>query len=305
MPDQQLDIVTGAFSYTGKYIARRLLDLGHEVRTLTEHPDRPSPFDQPITTAPYSFEDPDRLVESLRGARVLYNTYWIRFPHGDMTFQRAVGNSEILFEAAKRAGIQRVVHVSVTNPDEESPLPYFRGKGLVERALKESGLSYAIIRPAILFAPEDILINNIAWLLRRYPVFAIPGSGEYRMQPICAEEHARLAVDAGQKRENVVLDAIGPETFTFEELVRCIADAVGSRARIVHAPAELALTLATVASWLVKDVMLTRDELDGLMADLLVTDSQPLGTKCLSDWLREHADRVGARYASELNRHYR
>ncbi len=305
MADQQLDVVTGAFSYTGKYIARRLLDIGRQVKTLTGHPDRPSPFDPPIATAPYSFEDPDKLVESLRGARVLYNTYWIRFPHGDMTFERAIENSEILFEAAKQAGVQRVAHISVTNPDEESPLPYFRGKGLVERALKESGLSYAIIRPAILFAPEDILINNIAWLLRRYPVFAIPGSGEYRMQPICAEEHAGLAVNAGQEEDNVVLDAIGPETFTFEELVRGIADAVGSRARIVHAPAGLALTLATVASWLVKDVMLTRDELDGLMADLLVTDSQPLGTKRLSDWLREHADRVGARYASELNRHYR
>jgi NADH dehydrogenase len=219
-----------------------------------------------------------------------------------MTFQRAVGNSEILFEAAKRAGIQRVVHVSVTNPDEESPLPYFRGKGLVERALKESGLSYAIIRPAILFAPEDILINNIAWTLRRLPAFGVFGDGEYRLQPIYVDDFARLALEQGASRENCIVDAIGPETFTYRELARTIGEIIGRPCPIVSVPPRLGQLVGWVLGKLMRDVMITGEEIDGLMADLLHTESLPAGDTRLSSWAREHRETLGLRYASELGR---
>jgi len=305
MEYRQLHVVTGAFGYTGKYITRRLLDIGHRVRTLTGHPDRPNRFGHRVSVAPYSFDDPGKLVESLRGAAALYNTYWIRFPYGQMTYEKAVENSDILFKAAKEAGVGRLVHISITNADETSHLPYFKGKGVLEKTLAGSGLSYAIIRPTVIFGPEDILINNIAWILRRFPLFPIPGSGDYRLQPIFVQDVGEIAVRAAQQDENMVLDAAGPDTYTFAEMVHHIADAVGSRTKIIGLPPGLALALSRVIGALVKDVVLTRDEVDGLMANLLVTDSSPTGTTRLSEWLRDHADSVGAQYASELNRHYR
>jgi NADH dehydrogenase len=301
----ELSVVTGAFSYTGKYIAHALVKSSVPVRTLTGHPDRPNPFGDSVSIARLDFENPERLVESLRGAMTLYNTYWVRFPHGRMTFDEAVRNTGVLVRAAEEAGLRRVVHVSVTNPSEDSRLPYFRGKALVERIVRGSRLSHAIVRPSLIFSDDDVLISNIAWLLRRFPVFVVPGSGDYKLQPIFAEDTGELTANVGQGDENVTIDAVGPDIFTFNELVRLIASTVGSRARIVHLPPRLALTLSRAIGYAKRDVLLTRDEVDGLSSDLLISQQRPTGRTRLSDWLRDHADTVGTRYASELDRHYR
>lgn len=305
MGDRGFDIVTGAFGYTGKHIAERLLSMGRMVGTLTGHPERPNPFADRVSVAPYDFEDRDGLTEHLTGATTLYNTYWVRFPYGEVSFERAARNTETLVAAARNAGVRRIVHVSITNPSEDSPYPYFRGKARVERTIQESGLGYAIIRPTVIFGAGDILINNIAYLLRRLPVFGIPGSGSYRVQPVYVEDVADLCVQAGQRDEDEIIDAAGPETFTFEEMVRLIAAKVGGRARIVHVPPALALAAAKLVGHLVGDVMLTRDELAGLMANLVVTDGPSTGHQRLSDWLSENSGGVGRSYASELARHYR
>ncbi|MDP9223026.1 MAG: NAD(P)H-binding protein [Actinomycetota bacterium] len=304
MEHGDLDVVTGAFGYTGRYIAERLLSMGRTVRTLTGHPDRPNPFGDRVSVASYDFEDRDRLAAHLRGATTLYNTYWVRFPHGDVTFERAVLNTETLIGAAVQAGVRRIVHVSITNPSEDSPFSYFRGKAGLERSIRHSGLSCAIIRPTVIFGREDILINNIAYLLRRLPVFGVPGSGTYRVRPVSVEDVAALCVQAGQRDKSEVIDAVGPETFTFEELVRLIAKSIGSKARIVHVPPAMALGASRILGYLVKDVVVTRDELDGLMGNLVVTDGPPTGQRRLSDWLTENAARVGVTYASEVSRHY-
>lgn len=305
MGTSELNVVTGAFGYTGKYVARRLLSMGKRVKTLTGHPDRPNPFGDRVSVAPFDFDRPEALIESLRGAATLYNTYWVRFDYGSATFEVAVENTKTLFRAAKEAGVRRVVHVSVSNPSEDSPLSYFRGKALLEKALVESGLSHAIVRPTVTFGDEDILINNIAWLLRRFPVFAILGEGDYRVQPIFVEDVAELMVSAGSQSGNLVVDAAGPEVFTFDTLVRTIKSAVRGRARIVHLPPRLALFLSQVIGVFVGDAVLTQEEVDGLMAGLLVSSGPPTGRTHLSEWLREHAHTVGAKYASEVKRHFR
>jgi len=298
--------VTGAFGYTGKYITRELLARGERVRTLTRpHPDRSNPFGEKIEVAPLNFANFDELVRNLAGATTLYNTYWVRFEHGDVTFDSAVENTKTLIRAAQQAGVRRMVQISVSNPSLDSPYAYFRGKARLEKALAESGLSYAIIRPTVVFGPEDILINNIAWLLRRFPVFAIPGSGTYRIQPVSAEDNARLAVDAGERDANLVLDAAGPEIYTYEELVRLIARAVGSQARMVHLPPGLVWAVASILGRTVNDVLLTREEIGALVDDLLVSHQLPTGKSRFSDWLQRNASAVGTQYASELGRHFR
>ena len=300
-----LSAVTGAFGYTGKYIAQRLLSMGKTVKTLTGHPNRPNPFGERVSVAPLNFGNSEELVRSLQGAEVLYNTYWIRFPRGQVTFDKAVENTKTLIKAAEDAGVRRIVHVSITNASADSPLPYFKGKGIVEQAIRSSRLSYAIVRPTVIFGIEDILINNIAWFLKRVPVFAIFGSGAYRIQPIFVEDVAEIAVRAAHQSDNVTLDATGPETITFEGLVRLIANKIGSRARLIHVRPGLALFLSRLMGYAVRDVVLTRDEMEGLMANLLISEGPPMGQTQLSDWLEQNADDIGVSYTSEMSRHYR
>ncbi len=301
----KLHAVTGAFGYSGKSIARRLLAQGLAVRTLTN--SRPAPgADIPgldgIDVQPLCFDDPDRLTAALTGVEVLYNTYWVRFNHQRFTHLSAVDNTLALFAAAKRAGVRRIVHTSITNPDADSSLSYFRGKAQLEDALRGSGLSFAILRPAVLFGDEDILINNIAWLLRRFPLFGVFGSGRYRLQPIFVQDFARLAVEHGAGSQNVTVDAIGPETFTYRELVQTVAAQLGLRRAIISIPPVVGYWLGRALGRWLGDVVITRDEIEGLMADLLVTDSPPAGETRLSHWLHDHRETVGMRYANELAR---
>ena len=299
-----MNAVTGAFGYTGKYIARRLLTLGEPVITLTGHPNQPNEFGGAVKAYPFQFDDPSRMAGSLAGVRVLYNTYWIRFDRGTKTHETAVANTRALIRAAELAGVERMIHISITNPDSASPLPYFRGKALLEEDIRKARFSYAILRPTVLFSVEDILINNIAFLLRKLPLFIIPGTGQYRLQPIFVEDLARLAVEAAHSTDNLVIDAVGPKIYSFEELVRLLAQTVKSRAAILHASPGLSLAATRVLGALFHDVVLTRDELDGLMANLLISRSAPTGPTCLSRWLVDNGAVLGTRYASELARHY-
>jgi NADH dehydrogenase len=300
-----MDAVTGAFGYTGAAIARKLIASGRRVRTLTAHPNREDELAGTIEIAPLDFGNQEELKRSLTGIETLYNTYWVRFPHGPETFEGGVANSAKLFAAARDAGVRRIVHISISNPSLDSPLGYFRGKAQVEEGLKASGLSYAILRPTVIFGHGDILINNIAWFLRRFPVFGVPDEGESRLQPIFVDDVAELAVVAGERNENSIEDAVGPETFAFEDLARLIAGTIGSRARILRLPAAVLKPILWALGKMTGDVVLTDEEIAGLAANLLVSKNAPLGHTKISEWLAANATRVGKEYASELRRHYR
>ena len=302
----ETDLVTGAFSYSGSRIAELLIDSGRQVRTLTHHPDRVHPLQARVQALPYRFKDPVALAPSLEGITTLYNTYWVRFERGRTTFANAVANSRALFEAARRAGVARIVHVSIANPSIDSPLPYYRGKALVEQVLAESGVPYAVVRPTFLFgAGRDILANNIAWILRRMPLFVVPGDGRYLVQPIHVDDLARISIKAAHGRSGMIMDAAGPDTMSFEELVRAIRDAVGRRTRILHAPPAAMAALARALGLVVRDVVLTADEIRGLTAGLLVSHQAALGHISFIEWLKEKGPALGREYANELGRHFR
>ncbi len=299
------DVVTGAFGYTGRFIARRLLAEERRVRTLTNHPQRPGAEDIKVDVAPLQFTDRAALVESLRGADVLYNTYWVRFRHGRLSFGDAIANTRTLIGAAVEAGVRKIVQISVSNPTLESHLDYYAGKARTEDIVRGSGLRWAIVRPTLVFGTGDILINNIAWLLRRMPIFVIPGSGMYRIQPVAAEDVAEIATWAAEQTDNLTVDAAGPDIVTYEELVERIAIAVGRRPRFVYMPPRLTLWAGDIVSAYVHDVMLTRQELQGLMEELLVSQEKPRGTRNIDNWLLTNAESIGRTYASELDRHWR
>ncbi len=317
--DTGLDVVTGAFSYSGRAIARRLLDGGRTVRTLTGHPPTGaacggSTSDQRsgrvasatmITVRPFDFGDLPGLVRDLEGVTTLYNTYWVRFAHGAISHNLAVENSRTLFHAAKQAGVARIVHVSITNPSIESPYPYFHGKALVERALAETGVPYTILRPAILFGGDGVLVNNIAWLLRRLPLFAVGGRGNYRIRPIHVDDLADLCIESAGRSDDRIIDAVGPDRPTFLELVVAIRAATGSHARILRVPGALLPPISSVLNLALRDVLLTSDEYHAMADGLADTDGPATAPTAITDWLGTQGATLGAHYANEIKRHFR
>lgn len=301
----KIDVVTGAFGYIGRYITAELLEAGRQVKTITTYVNKPNPFGSRVRASSYDFENPTRLMETLRGVDTLYNTYWIRFEHRGMTFDRAVENTRILFDCAARAGVRKIVHISVTKASEASPLPYYSGKARQERLLKESDLNYSIVRPTLVFGKEDILVNNIAWLIRTFPIFPVPGGGAYRLQPVYVGDLARIAVDLANEPGSPCIDAIGPETYTYREFVAQIAAAIGKRVTLVNVPPWLTTLSGRVIGIIVGDVILTGRELQGLMDEYLTSSQVANGPTSFSDWLQENRDTVGSTYSSELDRHWR
>ncbi len=303
--EASFDVVTGAFGFTGRFIARRLMAEERRIKTLTNHPRRAGAEDITAEVAPLQFKDRDALVQSMRGADVLYNTYWVRFRHGKVGFGEAIANTRILLGAARDAGVRRVVHVSVSNPSEDSRLDYYAGKARTERIVRESGLPWAIVRPTLVFGPGDILLNNIAWLLRRMPVFVVPGLGTYRVQPVAGEDVAEIATWAAAQADNLTVDAAGPDTMTYMELVEAIAIAVGRRPRFMYMSPRMTLRMGDLVGRVMKDVLLNRQELEGLMDELLVSQERARGTRRLDNWLLTSAETLGRAYSSELDRHWR
>jgi len=303
-----VDVVTGAFGYSGAAIAARLQAAGRRVRTLTGHPDR-APAGSEIQVRPLDFADPAGLAASIRGAQTLYNTYWVRFAHGTVDHDTAVANSRVLLHAAREAGIRRIVHVSITHPSLDSPYPYFRGKARVEQILAGLGVPHAIVRPAILFGGDGVLINNIAYLLRHAPVFAVGGRGDYRVRGIHVDDLARLCVELGSRPDidtaPATVDAVGPESLPFLELVHTIRRAVGSHSLVVPVPGPVLLGLSRLVALALRDSLLTAEEYHTMAQGLADSDAPSTGTIAITDWIAEHGRELGRSYANELRRHYR
>ncbi|MBR5889410.1 MAG: NAD(P)H-binding protein [Akkermansia sp.] len=299
--------ITGVLGYSGRYIAAEAKRRGWRVVGLTNSAGRlPNEAGYELRPMPWSTQE-----DVLAGVDVLVNTYWVRFSysgsgHAAFSHDEAVRNTKQLFDAAKRAGVKRVVHTSITHPDAASELPYFRGKAELEAALAASGIPHSILRPAILFGDtpaESILINNMAWCLRHLPAVATFGRGQYRMQPIHVQDYAELAMDeaesAGQHR---VVDAVGVEVYTFRDMWKQLARSMNLWRPVLPVPAGVGYLAARVLGALVGDVMLTRDEIAGLSQNRLAVTGAGVGKRRLSDWVQLHASTLGRQYASELAR---
>jgi uncharacterized protein YbjT (DUF2867 family) len=299
------DAVTGAFSFTGRAIAARLLEESREVITLVRRRPTTDPFGGRIRVAQVDLDDASTLMPALEGVDTLYNTHWIRFERGQTTYQQAIARTLRLIGAARSARVRRLVHIGVVNASDSAPTAYFRAKARLDVEVRSSGLSYAIVRPTLTYGPRDILVNNLCWTLRRFPAFGVPGDGRYRLQPVHVDDVAAIAVGAGNQTGNLETDAAGPDILAFDDFVRLLAVTIGRPARLVHLPPMLALAASRVIGLLVRDILLTRHEVTELMASLLVSADPPGGTIRLAEWAASHADELGRKYHSELDRHFR
>lgn len=300
-----MDVVTGAFGYIGRYISKALLGRGRTVCTITTHPNKPNPFGPAVKAFPYSFDNATALTRTITGADTLYNTYWIRFPFDGQTYEYALENTRTLFRCAKQAGVRRIVHIGVTRASLDSDLPYYRGKAIQESMLKESGVPFSIVRPSLVFGKEDILVNNIAWLIRTSPVFPMFGSGCYRVQPVFVEDLAEIALRQSTSTAGATIDAIGPETFTFQQLVALIAETIGKNPKVIKLSPSVGILCGRILGLFLRDVLLTPNELKGLMDEMLTSTQTPNGATKFSDWLEKNKSTVGGFYSSEVARHFR
>ena len=304
-----MHVVTGAFGYTGRWIAHHLLERGVQVRTLTNAVGRDDPFDGRVEVHPLDFDDHAALVESLRGAEVLYNTYWVRYNHRRRNFEHgiAVENSKRLFKAAAEAGVERIVHFSVAHPHKAPDWTYFCGKVAVEKHLNDSEYCFAILRPTVLFGGHrNVLINNIAWMLRKFPIFGVFGMGNYPIQPVHVKDVARVAVEQGESRENVTIDVTGPETFRYKEYIGVMAKSMSLRRIILPMPPFVGWIFGKFLGLLLQDLVITRAEIKGLRRGLMASDEDPLGQLKFSEWIAEHGKDFGKRYQNDLKeRKYR
>ena len=298
-----MHVVTGAFGYTGRWIAHQLLEQGEKVRTLTNAVGRDDPFDGQVEVHPLDFEDKAALVESLRGADVLYNTYWVRYNHQSKKFDHGIAtrNCSIMFEAAKEAGVRRIVHFSVAHPDQAPGWSYFAGKVDSEESLKKVGISYAIVRPTVLFGGgRNVLVNNIAWMLRYMPVFGYFGWGNYPMQPVHVRDVARIAIELGAGNEDITRDAAGPETYRYKDFVKLIGRSMRVRRIIMPVPPLMGWMAGQVMGVFLKDMVITRAEIKGLMQGLVASDEEPLGVIKFSEWIEDKGDGIGRKYHNDL-----
>lgn len=294
--------ITGAFGYTGKAIAQVLLNHNHAVLTLTNTISQNDSDRNKISVYPLNFQDPEELENSLYGCEILINTYWVRFNHSKFTFAQAIDNTRILFEAAKRAGVRRIIHTSIANPSEDSPFEYYRGKAQLENFLKQLGTDYTILRPTVIFGEKDILINNIVWTLRRFPIVGYFGDGLYHIRPIHVQDFARLAAHSIYDEENRIIDAVGPENYTYLDLLQTVGKIIHRRRLLIPVPFSLGYSVVRTIGSFHRDIFLTQEEIGALMADLLTSDAPSCGQIHLSHWLQENAHSIGFHYASELAR---
>lgn len=297
-----LAVVTGALGYSGQAIAERLFAAGWDVRTLTNSPGRPNPFGSKLEIRPLDFRDADGLARAMDGSAAFFNTYWVRFNHRRFSHEQAVANTKVLFAACRRAGVGRIIHTSILNPQHGSPLTYYAGKAEVEDALRAAGIPHTILRPGVLFGRNDILINNIAWVLRHLPVFGVFGDGRSGIRPMHVDDFADLAVSSLHDTASRTVDAVGPERFEYIELVRELARILGVRRPVVRVPAMAGHAVAWAAGIALRDVVLTRDEIRALTSGLLGSDAPASGATPLTGWAAAHRDTLGIRYASELRR---
>ena len=210
-------------------------------------------------------------------------------------------NTRRLYEAAKEAGVKRIVQFSVANPTKAPNWTYFEGKVQVENMLKASGLSYSILRPTVLFGGQrNVLINNIAWMLRRFPVFGVFGFGNYPIQPVHVEDVAEVAIQQGRITENTVVDVTGPETFRYKDYIGMMAKSMGLKRLILPMPPLGAWLFGRVLGVFLQDDVITRAEIKGLRQGLMASDAPPNGTRLFSTWIAKHGASFGMRYQNDL-----
>jgi len=308
--------ITGANSYTGRYISKILLastDTNFKIRNLTNSPNRKHDLgEKAFETMPLAYHDTSQMAKILEGTDVLFNTYWVRYnDYKGITREQSIQNSKNIVDAAKMAGVKKIVYSSHTQTSLDSPLQYIRGKAEVEQYIRESGLEYGFVKPCCIFGDtpdESIVINNISYFMRTFPVFPVSGdASSYHLQPVHVRDLAELMVDCATDpaKTSHEVDAVGHK-FTVNELLTTIKDTLGLRRLIVnHVPIDVCYYGTKPIDLIFNDKFIERDDLLLMSSGITCSLEPPTGKRKLTDFLEKYKDTIGRRYISSNARYYK
>ncbi|HXR24984.1 MAG TPA: NAD(P)H-binding protein [Candidatus Binataceae bacterium] len=277
--------IAGGSGFIGRAIVRRLAAIpGLTVRVLTRDPVKARvrlAAEGKVDFVSADVNDPARLATVIAGADTIINAvqfdgYPIEKPSRGLTFNRVdYGGTVSLIAATKAAGVPNFIYISGAAADERSPNPAFRAKGRAERALRDAGLAFTILRPSLVYGPEDRVVNGLAKAIRMMPVMVVPGSGQQKLRPLLVDDLAAcVALAIGGRGRNGIYEVGGPDPMTFDELVRLVMEITGHKRPIIHVPENLLLVAGAVAEKL-PGALFSRDAVAFLVADN-DCDIQPL-----------------------------
>jgi uncharacterized protein YbjT (DUF2867 family) len=273
--DAKIVALAGGSGFIGRAIARRLVAGGIHVRVLTRNPESArARLNLPgVEFVSADIGNPASLLQALGEANAIvdaiqFDGYPVENPRRGLTFERVdYGGVLALVDAAKQSGVDRFIYISGAAADEKSAHPGFRAKGRAERAIRESGLTYTIFRPSLIYGPEDKVVNGLARALRFAPIFGVPGTGRQKVQPVLVDDLAACVTLALSGRgHNRTYEIGGPELMTFDEMMRVIMDASRHRRPLFHIP-EGAMRAAGAVLEKLPTPLLSRDAVTFVTAD--------------------------------------
>jgi NADH dehydrogenase len=272
--------VFGGTGFLGRHVVRHLRAQGFAVRVATRHPRRADATfaSEPGIEAGYvDVHDRSSVAVALASAFGAVNAVSLYVERGTETFDQVhVQAARGIAEAARQAGVQRLVQISGIGADPASPSLYVRKRGEGEQAVRAAFSDAVIVRPAVMFGTDSGFITAVLGLLRRLPVYPLFGRGHTRLQPASVEDVAEAItrIMLRSAPEPKLYEFGGPRIFTYEEFLRTVAQEAGLRARLLPLPFGAWHMLARVAE-ILPHPPVTRNQVELMEVDTVVSPGMP------------------------------
>lgn len=242
--------VVGGTGFLGTAFVRELYERGHTVRVLSRHPEKLANLfrGRSVEARAADVTRPDSLPPALEGAEVVIHCvqfpgYPVEDPARGRTFMEVDARGTLrTVRAASQVGVRRFVYLSGVGADPDAPEAWFRAKGVAEQAVAASGMAGVRIRPSWVYGPEDVSLNRFVTVLRRVPLFFPQlGPGSQRINPLFVEDLAPVVAEAAteERADGTAFEIGGPITYSMDEIIRLVMEAIGLRKPIVHFPLPL------------------------------------------------------------------
>jgi uncharacterized protein YbjT (DUF2867 family) len=307
----QVVTVFGGTGFLGKRVVRHLLDSGFAVRIVSRHPQKaPAAPERPHSTSVFAdIHDERSLASAIDGADGVVNAVSLYLERGTETFHKVhVEGAGRLARMAKSSGVHRLVQVSGIGSDPKSSSLYIRKRGEGELAVRTEFPDAVIVRPAVMFGPDDAFLNTIVGLLKLLPIYPMFGRGATRLQPAYVEDVAEAISRRLQASEapETTYELGGPHIYTYEDLLRTIGSRLNRRPILVPVPFAAWHTLARIAE-LLPSPALTRNQVELMEIDTTASTGMPgFGTLGILPLPIDHVlDQIEARAAGTANHQQR
>jgi len=271
----QIVTVFGGTGFLGRRIVRHLHDKGFSVRVASRRPN-PSSGDNPqLRSIAADIHEGPSITSAVAGAIGVVNAVSLYVERGKDTFRAVhVAAAERLANESRQAGVEYLVQISGIGADPNSSSPYIRARGQGEQAVSAAFAGATVIRPAVMFGPDDAFLNTLIKLLRRLPVYPMFGRGKTRLQPADVEDVAEAVARVMQRTETgpLTVECGGPRVYSYEELLRTVARAASVRPILVPVPFGVWHALAWLAEVL-PSAPVTRNQVELMQVDTVASPS--------------------------------